>query len=132
MMRVCILFLWLSSLVAPLWAQQAAEIQAMRAVMTPAGPAAPDYLSLAQNNQSDLQWLASQLFLFYKNFISSQDGSRCSFHPSCSEYAIQLVKQRGLIIGGMGACDRLLRCNGMSPELYEFDPQRGLLIDHPE
>lgn len=131
-MRGFILFLWLSSACGSLLAQQPAEIQAMRGVMAPAPVRPAAYRSLAQDNRSDLQWLASQLFLFYKNFISSQDGSKCSFHPSCSEYAIQLVKQRGLIMGGLGACDRLMRCNGMSPELYEFDPQRGLLIDHPE
>lgn len=131
MMRGFILFLWLSSGSGFLLAQEPAEIQAMRAVIAPTETQPPAYRALAGQNRSDLQWLASQLFLFYKNFISSQDGSQCSFHPSCSEYAIQLVKKRGLIIGGMGACDRLMRCNSMSPELYEFDPRRGLLIDHP-
>lgn len=73
--------------------------------------------------------LVSGLFLAYKSFISSQDANRCSFHPSCSVYAIRAMKKRGIVVGGLLTFDRLLRCNGLSPEHYELIPKTGLLYD---
>ncbi len=68
------------------------------------------------------------LFL-YKNFISSQDASRCSFSPSCSEYAVLAVKKQGFIKGLINFADRFQRCNGESPEQYEYIKEEHLLYD---
>ncbi|MDA3802833.1 MAG: membrane protein insertion efficiency factor YidD [Patescibacteria group bacterium] len=35
----------------------------------------------------------------------------CRFYPSCSEYAVQAIKKYGIIIGGLKAAWRILRCN---------------------
>ncbi len=35
---------------------------------------------------------------------------RCRFHPSCSEYSVQSLRENGLIRGGMAAGWRLMRC----------------------
>ncbi|MBI3233298.1 MAG: membrane protein insertion efficiency factor YidD [Bacteroidetes bacterium] len=86
---------------------------------------------VAKNNHNAAQHIFSFLFLGYKNFFSSQDNNHCSFEPSCSEYAIQSLKKYGLMVGIMDACDRLLRCNGMNPDRYDYNEQTGLLIDHP-
>lgn len=85
----------------------------------------------AKNNQNELQFTFSMLFLFYKTFVSSQDNSRCNFTPSCSEYALQSIKKFGLIKGSLNAMDRLSRCNGLAPEQYEVDEHLHLLIDKP-
>ena len=85
----------------------------------------------AKNNQNELQFTFSVLFLFYKTFVSSQDNSRCNFTPSCSEYALQSIKKFGLIKGSLNAMDRLSRCNGLAPEQYEVDEHLHLLIDKP-
>jgi len=69
----------------------------------------------AANNKNELQVVFSGLFLAYKQFISSQDLPRCTFHPSCSEYGIIAVKQLGLTRGMLSTFDRLTRCNGLSP-----------------
>ncbi len=66
----------------------------------------------------------------YKRYISSQDGNRCSFHPSCSTYFIQSVQLNGIVLGSIQAFDRLMRCNGLSPEKYEIDLERKTFIDH--
>lgn len=58
------------------------------------------------------------LFKFYKNFISSQDGSNCSFYPSCSQYANECIKHKGLFIGTLFAFDRISRCNGGNHPFY--------------
>jgi putative membrane protein insertion efficiency factor len=79
--------------------------------------------TIARDNHNEIQFVFSRLFLFYKTFISSQDMQRCVFTPSCSEYAIQALKQQGIIIGTLNAFDRLSRCNALSPEEYELDEQ---------
>jgi uncharacterized protein len=89
------------------------------------------HYSEAKNNQNELEFTFSALFLFYKNFVSSQDNSHCNFTPSCSEYALQSIKKFGLLKGGLNALDRLSRCNGLAPEQYEVDEQQHLLIDKP-
>ncbi len=126
-----ITLLLLLSSASTLLAQQAIDFQAMRSVIQ-VESSAPAYASLAKNNSHELTWAVSQMFLFYKTYISSQDGNRCSFHPSCSEYSIQVIKKRGFLLGGLTTFDRLIRCNGLSPELYQVDTKRRLLIDYPQ
>ena len=82
-----------------------------------------------QETSSEVKYLLSSLFLFYKNYISSQDGQRCSFHPSCSEYSMLAIKQHGVILGVLDGFDRLTRCNALSPENYTVDPDTGKLYD---
>lgn len=58
------------------------------------------------------------LFRFYKNFISSQDGSNCNFYPSCSKYASECIVQKGIFLGTLLAFDRIARCNGGNHMFY--------------
>lgn len=82
-----------------------------------------------ENNGSELQLISTGLFFAYKEFISSQDFSSCAFHPSCSVYGVECVKRHGVIKGGILTFERLMRCNGFSPEKYEKDYKRNLLLD---
>jgi len=83
----------------------------------------------SQNNSNEIKLIFSSLYFFYKNFISSQDISSCSFTPSCSTYSIQSIRKHGVILGTMETFDRLTRCNSLSPKKYEKDNRTGLLID---
>src|SRR5205814_8618348 len=38
-------------------------------------------------------------------------GGRCRFHPTCSEYAVQALKERGLLVGLGLTLRRLARCH---------------------
>ncbi|SDK64201.1 putative membrane protein insertion efficiency factor [Catalinimonas alkaloidigena] len=69
------------------------------------------------------------MFLFYKNFISSQDGQSCQFTPSCSEYSVEAIRTYGLLKGYAATFDRLTRCHGFSRKQYAHDPQTGLSLD---
>ncbi len=80
---------------------------------------------------NELQLVTTGFFVGYKSFISSQDYRGCTFNPSCSVYAIETIKKKGIFIGFMDAVDRLTRCNGLSPEEYEIDYEQQLLIDFP-
>jgi putative component of membrane protein insertase Oxa1/YidC/SpoIIIJ protein YidD len=68
-------------------------------------------------------------YLFYKYFISSQDGHACSFHPSCANYAFGAVTEKGLFPGILITFDRLTRCNGMNREDYEWHMETGRIYD---
>lgn len=87
------------------------------------------YVEYAEQNINEIQLVLSGLFLFYKEFISSQDIGNCSFTPSCSEYALLAIKQQGAIIGGINFFDRFSRCHGLSPQHYLRHPKTHLLDD---
>ncbi|MAC42069.1 MAG: hypothetical protein CMJ05_09815 [Pelagibacterales bacterium] len=80
-------------------------------------------------NDKMIDHIFSSFFFVYKTFISSQDGAVCSFHPSCSEYGITSIKKNGLLEGVLMTSDRLLRCNGLSPEKYDLIIDKNLLYD---
>ncbi len=56
-------------------------------------------------------------YYVYKQFISSQDGSACSFYPSCANYGLLAVQKKG-ILGVFLAFDRVSRCHGIYPHVY--------------
>ena len=54
------------------------------------------------------------LIALYQRLLSPLLGSRCRFHPSCSEYARISVARFGPARGGVLAIWRLLRCQPFS------------------
>ncbi|MEL7533019.1 MAG: membrane protein insertion efficiency factor YidD [Bacteroidota bacterium] len=126
----CIIISCLLSSIS-LWGQSREELAAMRQVMPVPQAETPYWQTLKTENNNEVEWVATQMFVMYKVLISSQDGQKCSFHPSCSEYALKVVKQKGILEGMLATFDRLTRCNGLSPEWYEVDRERRVLIDQP-
>jgi len=59
---------------------------------------------------------------FYKARISPQLPPACRYTPTCSEYAIEAIERRGVLIGGLLAAKRVLSCNPFSRGGY--DPVR--------
>ena len=66
--------------------------------------------------------MAISVIRFYQKTISFDHGvlrflyphGFCRFYPSCSEYAAQAIKKKGIIQGSGLATKRLLRCNPFS------------------
>ena len=50
----------------------------------------------------------------YRIFISPMLPAACRFYPSCSQYAIEAIEKRGILIGILLAIWRILRCNPFS------------------
>jgi putative membrane protein insertion efficiency factor len=50
----------------------------------------------------------------YQRAISPALPRRCKYHPSCSQYAVDAVRQFGVLRGIVLAAWRLLRCNPWS------------------
>jgi len=83
-----------------------------------------------KKDKNDIELTVSLLFGFYQNFLSTQDGSTCSFYPSCSRYCKHAISKNGLIKGCVQGLDRLVRCNGLSPRKYKVDIEKRKLVDH--
>lgn len=58
------------------------------------------------------------LLAIYQKGISTQDEPACMFHPSCSEFTKQALRQYGILGIIMGA-DRVERCNGLGAVYYK-------------
>ena len=50
----------------------------------------------------------------YRALVSPLLGQRCKYHPSCSQYALDALRELGVLRGTVLACWRLLRCNPWS------------------
>ena len=50
----------------------------------------------------------------YRRVMSPLLGPRCRYYPSCSTYAVEAVREYGVIRGSVLAGWRLLRCNPCS------------------
>ena len=65
------------------------------------------------------QTIACALIRLYQKTLSPDTGffsalfpnGYCRFHPTCSEYAYQAIKQHGLILGIIKGTKRIVRCN---------------------
>jgi putative membrane protein insertion efficiency factor len=63
--------------------------------------------------------LALAPIVFYQRFVSPALPRRCKYEPTCSRYAIDAIRQQGLLRGLVLAAWRLLRCNPWSHGGYD-------------
>jgi uncharacterized protein len=60
---------------------------------------------------------------FYRRYLSPLKGApTCRYLPSCSEYALESIEKRGVLVGSFAALWRILRCNPLFAGGY--DPVR--------
>ena len=50
----------------------------------------------------------------YRLLVSPLLGPRCKYHPNCSQYALDAIREWGVLRGVVLAGWRLLRCNPWS------------------
>ena len=70
-----------------------------RAPVTAAGPSAA--------KEGALKEIASAPVRFYQRFLGPHWGRRCSYYPSCSNYALLAIRKHGVLVGSIMAFDRL-------------------------
>jgi putative membrane protein insertion efficiency factor len=74
---------------------------------------------------SALVWLVLLPVHVYRAALSPLKGRpTCRYLPTCSEYAITAVKQRGIVVGLGLAAWRILRCNPLGAGGYDPVPPR--------
>ncbi|HTQ77936.1 MAG TPA: membrane protein insertion efficiency factor YidD [Burkholderiales bacterium] len=69
--------------------------------------------------------LVRALLRAYRYGISPLLGPVCRFHPSCSMYAEEALREHGLFRGGWLAAHRLCRCGPWHPGGYDPVPERS-------
>jgi putative membrane protein insertion efficiency factor len=57
---------------------------------------------------------ASLPIYLYRLLVSPLLGPRCKYHPTCSQYALDAMREWGVLRGLLLAGWRLLRCNPWS------------------
>jgi uncharacterized protein len=62
----------------------------------------------------------------YRRLLSPLLPRRCKYEPSCSAYAVQAVREYGILRGLVLAGWRLLRCNPWSHGGYDPVSAQGL------
>ncbi|HEX5801562.1 MAG TPA: membrane protein insertion efficiency factor YidD [Azospira sp.] len=62
------------------------------------------------------------LIRFYQYAISPLLGSRCRFHPSCSEYTAEAIQKHGVWKGARLGMKRISRCHPWHPGGYDPVP----------
>ena len=60
---------------------------------------------------------------FYRRVLSPMKRMpTCKFLPTCSEYAVEAVEKRGIVVGTVLAVWRVLRCNPFGKGGYDPVP----------
>lgn len=68
--------------------------------------------------------LATLPIRFYQRFVSPFTPAICRFSPTCSQYAVEAIERRGLLVGALLALWRLLRCHPFCKGGYDPVPER--------
>ena len=68
---------------------------------------------------SRLRWIVVGPIVIYQRLISPALPRRCKYEPTCSAYAVQAVREFGILRGLALGAWRLLRCNPWSHGGYD-------------
>lgn len=63
---------------------------------------------------------AIALVRIYQRWMSPLLGANCRFQPTCSEYMVESIRKRGLLVGMTRGILRILKCHPFS--LGGYDP----------
>jgi putative membrane protein insertion efficiency factor len=66
------------------------------------------------------------LIRIYQRLISPLLGPRCRFHPTCSSYAVESLREHGPLRGTWLAFRRIARCHPFHPGGLDPVPPRSL------
>ncbi|NLE78005.1 MAG: membrane protein insertion efficiency factor YidD [Rhodococcus sp.] len=60
----------------------------------------------------------------YRTYVSPTRMPTCRFTPTCSEYAVEALRTRGVVVGSSLAIVRLLKCAPWHPGGWDPVPGR--------
>jgi len=65
--------------------------------------------------------------LYQKHLSPQKVRPTCRFLPTCSQYAFEAIERHGVLLGGMLAFWRILRCNPFNRgPMIDYVPERFL------
>jgi putative membrane protein insertion efficiency factor len=75
--------------------------------------------------------LVTAPIVVYQRVVSPVIPQRCKYHPTCSRYAVEAIREYGILRGAVLAGWRLLRCNPWSYGGYDpVQAQRVFTVGH--
>jgi putative membrane protein insertion efficiency factor len=54
------------------------------------------------------------LIKLYQYLISPLLGPRCRFHPTCSDYTVEAIREYGVLKGGYLSVRRIIKCHPLN------------------
>ncbi|MGN5237621.1 MULTISPECIES: membrane protein insertion efficiency factor YidD [unclassified Rhodococcus (in: high G+C Gram-positive bacteria)] len=60
----------------------------------------------------------------YRVYVSPTRMPTCRFFPTCSEYAVDALRMRGVVVGSALTAVRLLKCGPWHPGGWDPVPER--------
>lgn len=69
------------------------------------------------------------LIRLYRVILSGWLGGQCRFSPTCSRYAEQVIRSRGVLVGIPLAAWRVLRCNPFGSGGLDPPPQGRVVYE---
>jgi putative membrane protein insertion efficiency factor len=80
--------------------------------------------------------LAARIVIFpielYRDYVSPTRMPTCRFTPSCSEYAVTALRERGVVVGLALTVVRLLKCAPWHPGGWDPVPERPRRTGEPD
>lgn len=74
---------------------------------------------------SPMAWALEQPIRAYRRFISPLVPPRCKYYPTCSTYAVDVLRTHGAMKGTVLTLWRLARCNPWSMGGVDLPPNKG-------
>jgi putative membrane protein insertion efficiency factor len=72
-----------------------------------------------------IRHLVALPIVVYRRLLSPLKPRCCRFEPSCSQYALDALRQRGVVVGLMLTAWRLLRCHPFCEPGHDPVPEPG-------
>ena len=66
----------------------------------------------------------------YQACVSPWLGQCCRFYPSCSTYAVDAIRSRGVVMGCCLTLNRLLRCHPWHQGGIDLVPEKIHYVNH--
>jgi hypothetical protein len=66
-----------------------------------------------------MKYLIVKFIRVYQIILSPISRPSCRFYPTCSQYAVEAIEKRGVVVGLLKGIWRVIRCNPFGGSGYD-------------
>ncbi|MBC8555626.1 MAG: membrane protein insertion efficiency factor YidD [Candidatus Brocadiales bacterium] len=66
-----------------------------------------------------MKYLIVKFIQVYQIILSPISRPSCRFYPTCSQYAVEAIEKRGIVVGLLKGIWRVIRCNPFGGSGYD-------------
>jgi len=66
-----------------------------------------------------MKYLIVKFIRVYQIILSPISRPSCRFYPTCSQYAVEAIEKRGILVGLLKGIWRVIRCNPFGGSGYD-------------